>query len=153
MNENEESVVSVIGRLAGRLILLALAALVLFVAASYSYRFGKDIFYQAPMEEEPGTDLEIQITKDMTDAEFAELLEMKGLIRNKEAFIIQTKLYKTVPVPGNYILNTSMTSKELLTAVAEQAAAIREEKEAQANGDEISVVGGGDEEGAANGEP
>jgi len=150
MNEHDESLISVIGRLAARLILLCLAALVLFVAASRAYRFGKDIFYQAPMEEEPGTDVEVRITDNMGYADLAELMELKGLIRNRDAFQIQARLYKTALVPGTYVLNTSMTSKELLTAVNEKARELKEAKEAE-TGDEISVVGGGDEEGASDG--
>lgn len=152
MNEQEESVVSVIGRLAVRLILMALAALVLFAAASYAYRFGKEIFYQAPMEAEPGTDVEVTVTEGMGSAEFAETLMKKGLIRNKDAFVIQTKLYQTELIPGTYVLNTSMSSKELLTAVGEQAQAILEETEAAEADEEISVMGGGDEEGTDHGE-
>ena len=150
-NANEESAVSVIGRLAARLILVTLSVLALIVAAGFAFNAGKDIFYQPPVEEEPGTDIAVEIMEDTDYTALAELLEKKGAVRNGTAVAVQARLYKTVLYPGTYTVNTSMTTKEILTAINENALALKEAEEAR-NKSEESVLGGGDEEGAGNGE-
>jgi len=149
--ENEESAVSVIGRLAARLILIAVSVLILSVAAKYAFSAGKDIFYQPPVEAAPGTDVTVKIADGTDYEELASLLKQKGIVRNGTAVAVQARLYKTELYPGEYILNTSMTTKEILTEINEQALQKKEADDAKSR-EEESVLGGGDEEGAGNGD-
>jgi len=148
--ENEESAVSVIGRLAARLILVTVSVLILFVAAKYAYSAGKDIFYQPPMEDAPGRDITVEIGEGTDYSALAALLKQKGAVRNETALAVQARLYKTELYPGQYTVNTSMTPKEILTEINEEALRLKEEASAK-NKEEESVLGGGDEEGAGNG--
>lgn len=48
-------------------------------------------------------------------------LEKEGLINNQYSFIIQAMVYDYEIQPGDYILNTSMTSREILDILSEDA--------------------------------
>lgn len=147
MREKEESAVSVVGRLAGRLILMSVAVLVLFLAARYSFDFGKSIFYQKPVAEAPGTDVSFELPEGTGYSGLAKILFEKGVVSNELAVAVQAQLYKTELEPGHYTVNTSMTTKEILTAVNEKALELKEEKEKQELQQTEDVVGAGDEGG------
>lgn len=144
-------ITGVIGGVAGRVIIAALLLLLTFEGLRICFDFGHDIFYQQPMEAEPGTDHVVTLEDGATMQSTAEQLKDEGLIRNELAFVIQGQLYQINLYPGDYTLNTSMTTKEILTALntdpEEYAAQVKEseaerEAEAEAEGD---VIGGGDE--------
>ena len=144
-------ITGVIGGVAGRVIIAALLLLLTFEGLRICFDFGHDIFYQQPMEAEPGTDHVVTLEDGATMQSTAEQLKDEGLIRNELAFVIQGELYQINLYPGDYTLNTSMTTKEILTALntdpEEYAAQVKEseaerEAAAEAEGD---VIGGGDE--------
>ena len=144
-------ITGVIGGVAGRVIIAALLLLLTFEGLRICFDFGHDIFYQQPMEAEPGTDHVVTLEDGATMQSTAEQLKEEGLIRNELAFVIQGQLYQINLYPGDYTLNTSMTTKEILTVLntdpEEYAAQVKEseaerEAEAEAEGD---VIGGGDE--------
>ena len=144
-------ITGVIGGVAGRVIIAALLLLLTFEGLRICFDFGHDIFYQQPMEAEPGTDHVVTLEDGATMQSTAEQLKDAGLIRNELAFVIQGELYQINLYPGDYTLNTSMTTKEILTALntdpEEYAAQVKEseaerEAAAEAEGD---VIGGGDE--------
>ena len=144
-------ITGVIGGVAGRVIIAALLLLLTFEGLRICFDFGHDIFYQQPMEAEPGTDHVVTLEDGATMQSTAEQLKDAGLIRNELAFVIQGQLYQINLYPGDYTLNTSMTTKEILTALntdpEEYAAQVKEseaerEAAAEAEGD---VIGGGDE--------
>ena len=74
------------------------------------------------MEEEPGRDVVVIIEKGMGNLEVGAELESKGLVRDGNLFMIQLMLsaYKDEIKPGTYILNTSMTPKEMMIIMAEE---------------------------------
>ncbi len=144
-------ITGVIGGVAGRVIIAALLLLLTFEGLRICFDFGHDIFYQQPMEADPGTDHVVTLEDGATMQSTAEQLKDEGLIRNELAFVIQGELYQINLYPGDYTLNTSMTTKEILTALntdpEEYAAQVKEseaerEAAAEAEGD---VIGGGDE--------
>ena len=144
-------ITGVIGGVAGRVIIAALLLLLTFEGLRICFDFGHDIFYQQPMEADPGTDHVVTLEDGATMQSIAEQLKDEGLIRNELAFVIQGELYQINLYPGDYTLNTSMTTKEILTALntdpEEYAAQVKEseaerEAAAEAEGD---VIGGGDE--------
>lgn len=144
-------ITGVIGGVAGRVIIAALLLLLTFEGLRICFDFGHDIFYQQPMEADPGTDHVVTLEDGATMQSTAEQLKDEGLIRNELAFVIQGELYQINLYPGDYTLNTSMTTKEIMTALntdpEEYAAQVKEseaerEAAAEAEGD---VIGGGDE--------
>lgn len=133
--------------MAGRVIMIAIMILVIFVAVRFSFRFGHSIFYQSPAEAPPGRDVEVTIEKGASIDELAEQLYDDGIITNELAFRIQGRLYKVNYYPGTYTLNTSMTVKEILETLDMTEAEYEESKAAaQAAGEgKDGVVGGGSE--------
>ena len=72
--------------MAGRVIMIAIMILVIFVAVRFSFRFGHSIFYQSPAEAAPGRDVEVTIEKGASIDELAEQLYEDGIITNELAF-------------------------------------------------------------------
>lgn len=94
------------------IVLVILAFVVLFSVAGYN--FGKRIFSDESVQEFPGTDVGVVIESGMGKDEVADLLYESGLIVNKNVFVIQCTLYEAEFYPGEYILNTSYSSEEII---------------------------------------
>jgi UPF0755 protein len=75
------------------------------------------------MEDAPGEDILVQVQEGTSSMELAKLLEQKGLIRDAKLFYIRLKLsaYRNSIEPGIYILNTSMTPKEMMMSMSGEA--------------------------------
>jgi UPF0755 protein len=102
-------------------ILVALLVIMgLVKLGNYCYDFGYRVFTEAPMEEEPGRDVIVNITSGMSDMDIGELLVEKGLIRDKFLFYVQLRLasYAGELNPGVYTLNTSMEPKDMMAVLA-----------------------------------
>ena len=101
-----------------------LAALIILYGmvsvARVSYDFGYRVFTEAPIDEEPGKRVRITIDSGMGAKEIGERLVEKGLVRDADLFVLQMKLsiYDGKLLPGEYILNTSMTAKEMMAVMA-----------------------------------
>ncbi len=105
----------------GLSIVMALA--VIYFTASVSitgFDFGYRVFTEPPMSEEPGKDIAVLITEDMSNREIGEEMYRKGLVRNDLLFWIQLELsaYREKVVPDTYVLNTSMTPKEIMMTIS-----------------------------------
>ena len=102
-------------------ILLIVYAMVGFGRVAYD--FGYRVFTEPAMSEEPGEDVLVQIKDGMSAMEIGEMLEEKGLIRDKNLFFFQLKLsaYSKRMIPGVYTLNTSMTAKDMMVEISETA--------------------------------
>lgn len=107
-------------RVAFSILLILLVVYATIEVSGIGYDFGYRAFTEPAMEEEPGRDVMVQIKDGMTDAEVAEMLLNKGLIRNDMLFRVQLKLYEYSGEmqPGLYTLNTSMTPTELMVALS-----------------------------------
>lgn len=104
-----------------KLIVYALIVLLLYEAVAKGYAFGHEIFYAEAVERAPGRDVTIEIEREESITQAVGLLAKEGLIKNEAAFIFQGKFYDYEKVyPGTYVLNTSMTSKEILQALNER---------------------------------
>ena len=141
-----------LGGVAGRVIVAALLVLIAFELSRLCYSFGRSIFYQDPMETAPGTDIVVTIPEGSSTSDVADILMEKGLIRDEKAFTIQEELYEVNVYPGEYTLNSSMTTKEILAEINiseeeyQQRLAESEAREEAARESEASgVIGGGDE--------
>ena len=70
-------------------ILVILLVLIGFVKiGTYCYDFGYRVFTEAPVDAEPGRDVVVQISDDMSDMDIAKELKEKGLVENaKSSFL------------------------------------------------------------------
>lgn len=81
------------------------------------YDFGYRVYTEPAVSQGDGTDMIVQITEDMGTKELADLLQEKGLVRDARLFFVQAKLAGFKLQPGVYKVSTSMTARELLTAM------------------------------------
>ncbi len=108
-----------------------LVAIGLLRLGEYCYHFGYRVFTEPAMEEEPGTDVVVLLTGDMSEYDIGGALLEKGLIRDKNLFFAQLMLsaYAGELQSGTYTLNTSMTAKEMMAVMAADTAESTEETE------------------------
>ena len=98
-------------------ILVILLVLIGFVKiGTYCYNFGYRVFTEAPVDAEPGRDVIVQISDDMSDMDIAKELKEKGLVENAKLFFVQLKVsaYSGRLHSGVYTLNTSMTTRDMM---------------------------------------
>ena len=103
-----------------RLALLILVVVGIFKVGEYAYTYCYSIVSDAAVDEEPGRDVSISVTSDMSAGKVAKLLEKKGLVESADVFKIQMKVsgYEDKIQPGKYVLNTSMRPREMLKLLA-----------------------------------
>lgn len=103
------------------ILLFILTIYVLYQVGIRSYSFGYRIFTETPIETGDGRDILVQVKNSMGAAEIGELLQEKGLIRDKWLFVLQLKFseYNKKIQPGIYTLNTSMTAQEMMEVMSE----------------------------------
>ena len=111
---------SVVIHVAMAVILLTVAAMLMFVGSKKAYSFGYDIFNDRPVHQAPGTDKLFVVDEEMSRAQCMDNLEKSGLIRNKTVALIQSYFFEYEIYPGTYTLNTSMTTKEILIELNEE---------------------------------
>ena len=107
------------------LFLLRLALLILVVVGickvgEYAYTYCYSVVSDTAAEEEPGRDVSVSVTSDMSAGKVAKLLERKGLVKSADVFKIQMKVtgYEDKIQLGKYVLNTSMRPREMLKILA-----------------------------------
>ncbi len=93
--------------------------LILFVvlrAGTAAYDFGYRIFTEPAVDKEPGRDVSVRLRDGMSQEGLGSLLEEKGLVENGFLFSIQLRLFlgDNELKSGNYTLNTSQTSEEMI---------------------------------------
>lgn len=82
-----------------------------------AYTIGYQIFGSVAVDEEPGHEVELEITEDESLLNLAKRLEVSKLIENKYSFYLKAKLNNRVIIPGKYTLYSSMNYDEILEAV------------------------------------
>ena len=99
-----------------RLAVLILVVVGIFKAGEYAYTYCYSIVSDAAAEEEPGRDVSVSVTSDMSAGQVAKLLERKGLVKSANVFKIQMKVtdYEDKIQAGNYTLNTSMSPRKIM---------------------------------------
>ena len=87
---------------------------------TWSYDFAYNVFGDKPVAEASEEIVPVQISDGASTDEIAAILEKKGLIKYKYAFIIRVGLsqYKGMLKPGNYELSPSMTMDEMMATMA-----------------------------------
>ena len=103
-----------------RLALLILVVVGIFKVGEYAYTYCYSVASDTAAEEEPGRDVSVSVTSDMSAGKVAKLLERKGLVKSADVFKIQMKVtgYEDKIQPGKYVLNTSMRPREMLKILA-----------------------------------
>lgn len=103
-----------------RLALLILVVVGIFKVGEYAYTYCYSVVSDTAAEEEPGRDVSVSVTSDMSAGKVAKLLERKGLVKRVDVFKIQMKVtgYEDKIQPGKYVLNTSMRPREMLKILA-----------------------------------
>lgn len=98
--------------------------------ATAAYDFGYRIFTEEPMSVGEGRIISVEITEDATAKSIGQMLEDRGLIRDKNVFFLQELLseYHGDEKPGIYDLNTAMTADEMIAIMAHEG---EEEGEAE----------------------
>lgn len=110
-----------------RLIIYALLILIFYEGITAGFEFGYEIFAATAMAPAPGRDKAVRIEEDQSDLDVGKLLEKEGLIHNRYAFAVQAEFYDYEIYPGDYMLNTSMTSREILDLLGTQPTEAQEE--------------------------
>ena len=103
-----------------RLALLILVVVGIFKVGEYAYTYCYSVVSDTAAEEEPGRDVSVSVTSDMSAGKVAKLFERKGLVKSADVFKIQMKVtgYEDKIQPGKYVLNTSMRPSEMLKILA-----------------------------------
>lgn len=101
---------------------------VTFTAGKYVYDFSYQLFGSVPAAEEPGNNIDFQITKGESTMDIARRLEFNGLIVNKYSFYLKSKFKDYHIYPGTYILNTSMDYNDIFEEITDQMNSIVKEK-------------------------
>lgn len=103
-----------------RLAIFILVLVGIYRVGEYAYTYCYSIVSDAAAEEAPGRDVAVNLTSDMTAKNVAQLLEKKGLVKDAKIFRLQLKAndYDDKLKPGSYVLNTSMSPKEMMKIMA-----------------------------------
>ncbi len=85
-----------------------------------AYDFGYRVFAEEAITSEPGRDIKVKIPMGASAMDIGKILEMSGLIRDKNLFFIQERLseYHGKLSPGEYTLNTSQTAQDMMKVMA-----------------------------------
>lgn len=115
-------VTSTIIAVSWKLIVYAVVIMILYEGITRGYQFGHDVFYATAVAEEPGVDMRVTIGEGEKLTDIAAALEQGGLVKSRYAFLIQSIFYEyggsENPVePGTYLLNNSMTSKDIIVTL------------------------------------
>lgn len=120
-NEINKVTSTIIG-VAGKLIIYALVILLMYEGVTRGYQFGYDIFYPTSVAQAPGVDMKVSISEESV-WEIGKALKSGGLIESEYTFWVQSFFYEYggdfKVIPGTYILNNSMTPKEIIIILRE----------------------------------
>lgn len=101
-------------RLGIRLIALLFLVLIIQFIISSGYDFGYNLFAAPAVSSPPGREVTFTVEKGESTSDIISALEDAGLIRDQLSFQCQIIFYDKTLQPGEYVMNTSMTSKEIL---------------------------------------
>lgn len=105
------------------IVILLAAVMLVYRGSAVAFDYGERIFGEEPMEQAPGTDVEVTVAAGDDVASVAAQLEEKGLIRDVNLFRIQNLITANPEGfrEGTYALNTSMTPEEMINILSGNA--------------------------------
>ena len=74
------------------ILVMLLVVIGLIKLGSFCYDFGYRVFTEGPVEEEPGTDVSVDVTDDLSEYQIGKLLKKEGLIRDANLFYVQLRM-------------------------------------------------------------
>ncbi len=103
-----------------KVVFAIVVVMVVYKASMLAYDYGYRIFAEPPVDSAPGIDVEVYIDESMDTKAIGKHLESEGLLRDGNLFYLQNVLskYKDKLLPGNYVLNTSMTNEEMMEVLS-----------------------------------
>lgn len=102
-------------------IVIYILILILIAGIPFAYQFGHSIFYGSSVDSRPGRNVEVTIDEGTSFGQLADILYGDGIIGNKFSFEIQAKFFDIRMHTGDYIFNSSQTSREILEMIDEGA--------------------------------
>lgn len=126
-----EVVFAALGTIA-KVVVTILVVYYVYQGAMLAYDYGYRIFTEPAMTaEDEGWDVTVTVAKGNSTMEIGENLQGKGLIRDAKLFYLQNLLseYKDTMKAGTYVLNTSMTAKEMMEIMSAGAEESTESEE------------------------
>ena len=112
-----------------KILLVIVAVMFISKYASEAYSYGYNIYNQVPASKYDTRTVSVSITDSMSVGDIAELLENRGLIKNKRLFWLQERFseYHGMIAPGTYELSPSMTPDEIIGVMSASSIAKSEE--------------------------
>ena len=107
-------------RISFSILVILLIVIGLIKLGNFCYDFGYRVFTEDAVDSEPGRDVVVKVTEDMSESDIGTMLEEKGLVRDSVLFYAQLKLsaYSGKLRPGTYTLNTSMKAKDMMVVMS-----------------------------------
>ena len=102
-------------------IVIYILILILIAGIPFAYQFGHSIFYGSSVDIPPGRNVGVSIDENTSIGQLADILYGDGIIENKFSFEIQAKFFDIRMHTGDYIFNSSQTSREILEMIDEGA--------------------------------
>lgn len=105
-----------------KVVLAVLVVMFVYKGAMMAYDYGYRVFAEEPVDSAPGFDIDVTIEDGMDAKAIGQLLESKGLIKDGTLFYLQNILskYKDDLKAGDYVLNTSMTTEEMMAVISRE---------------------------------
>ena len=106
-----------------KVVFAVLVVMFVYKGAMLAYDYGYRVFAEDPVDSAPGFDMDVTIEEGMDAKAIGQLLESKGLIKDGTLFYLQNILskYKDDLKAGDYVLNTSMTTEEMMAVISGEA--------------------------------
>lgn len=103
-----------------KVVFTVLVVMFVYKGAMMAYDYGYRVFAEEPVDSAPGFDMDVTIEEGMDAKAIGQLLESKGLIKDGTLFYLQNILskYKDDLKAGDYVLNTSMTTEEMMAVLS-----------------------------------
>ncbi|MBQ8041390.1 MAG: endolytic transglycosylase MltG [Lachnospiraceae bacterium] len=103
-----------------KVVLAVVVVMFVYKGAMLAYDYGYRVFAEEPVDAVNGWDMDVVIEDGMGPKEIGALLESKGLIKDGTLFYLQNILskYKGDLKAGTYVLNTSMTTEEMMAVMS-----------------------------------
>ncbi|MCI8852400.1 MAG: endolytic transglycosylase MltG [Lachnospiraceae bacterium] len=114
-----------------KIVVISLVAMMLMRLGTAAYYYGHSVFHTGALDPLPGRQAQVVVEEEDSIADVAKTLEQKGLISDWTLFYIQVRLskyYKTIE-PGEYVLTTAMTPKEMMAVLSNEGETDEEESE------------------------
>lgn len=119
--DNVTAVIRTVINVSVNVLLIAVFLLVLVNFSGKAFEFGKAIFLdEAIAEEDKAKNVVVTIPNDSSNSDVAEIIFEKGLVADKNVFLIQLLLseYKDEIIPGTYTLSTGYTAEKIMEIIS-----------------------------------